>query len=373
MRLTLLVPELIWPEPADQLALGKLSAPGFEWLAARAKLTRQPRRAFELALAHQFALDEPPFGALRLLGESGEALRQKARAGHWLCADPVHLRFHQERIILADAGAFDLEEVEAEAIIASLNSEFADVGEFHLGTARRWYLRLHDAGREKLANAAVNRNFEPISAVAGRLVDSEHSDKKAPLTRWLNEVQMFLHGHPTNEQRQREGKPAINSLWLWGVGSLPGTTDAGETQNRGQTTVLPRGLSPVFSLSSNNPIAIGLANAAHLPLRPLPSDLAGLLADAVPDSEQLVVLDSLLPPVLYEDSEGWRRAFEALENNWFAPLRGPLGRRIERLDIIAPTIYGELGFSLTSKDRWKFWRKGRPLAALASELAEGKS
>lgn len=356
MRLTLLVPELIWPEPADQLALGKLAAPGFEWLAARAKLTRQPRRAFELALAHQFALDEPPFGALRLLGESGEALRQKARAGHWLCADPVHLRFHQERIILADAGAFDLDEVEAEAIIASLNSEFADVGEFHLGTARRWYLRLQDAGLEEFGNAAVNRNFEPISAVAGRLVDSELSDKKAPLTRWLNEVQMFLHGHPINDHRQREGKPAINSLWLWGVGNLPGTT-----------------ASHAFTLSSDNPIAIGLASAAHVQLRPLPSDLAGLLADAAPDSEQLVVLDSLLPPVLYEDSEGWRRAFEALENNWFTPLRGTLGRCIERLDIIAPTIYGELGYSLTGKDRWKFWRKGRPLAALAAELAEGKS
>lgn len=373
MRLTLLVPELIWPEPADQLALGKLSAPGFEWLAARAKLTRQPRRAFEIALARQFALDEAPFGALRLLGESGETLRQKARDGHWLCADPVHLRFHQERIILADAGAFDLDEDEASTLIAALNAEFADVGEFHLGTARRWYLRLHDAGREKLANAAVNRNFEPISAVAGRLVDSEHSDKKAPLTRWLNEIQMFLHGHPTNEQRQREGKPAINSLWLWGVGNLPGTEKTGDRPRfSGDEN---RGLSPIsaFTLSSDNPLAIGLASAAHVPLRALPADLAGLLADATPDSEQLVVLDSLLSPVLYEDSAGWRQAFETLERNWFAPLRGPLGRRIERLDIIATTIYGELNYSLNRRDRWRFWRKGRPPAALASELAEGKS
>ena len=356
MRLSLLVPELIWPEPADQLALGKLSAPGFEWLAARAKLTRQPRQAFELALARHFALDEAPFGALRLLGEADEALRQKAREGHWLCADPVHLRFHQERIILADAGAFDLEEGEATTLIGALNVEFADIGEFHLGTARRWYLRLHDAGREKLVNAAVNRSFEPISAVAGRLVDSEHSDKKAPLTRWLNEVQMFLHGHPTNERRQSEGKPAINSLWLWGVGNLPGASS-----------------NHAFTLSSDNPIAIGLSSANHVPRRPLPADLAGLLSDAAPDSEQLVVLDSLLPPVLYEDSEGWRQAFETLERNWFAPLRGPLGRRIERLEIMAPTIYGELHYLLTRRDRWQFWRQARPLATLASELAEGKS
>jgi hypothetical protein len=47
-----------------------------------------------------------PFGALRLLGEGND----DARSGHWLCADPVHLRFHQERIILADAGAFELDD-----------------------------------------------------------------------------------------------------------------------------------------------------------------------------------------------------------------------------------------------------------------------
>ena len=38
MHLTLLVPELIWPEPADQFTLGKLSAPGLEWLLALAGL-----------------------------------------------------------------------------------------------------------------------------------------------------------------------------------------------------------------------------------------------------------------------------------------------------------------------------------------------
>ena len=68
VRLTLLVPELIWPEPNDQLTLGKLSVPGFEWLAARANFERQAKQPFETALAAQFGLDAAPFGALRLLG-----------------------------------------------------------------------------------------------------------------------------------------------------------------------------------------------------------------------------------------------------------------------------------------------------------------
>lgn len=341
MRLTLLFPELIWPEPNDQLTLGKLVAPGFEWLAAHAELSRQPRRAFEHALADHFGLDDAPFGALRLLGEAG---RKQVDDGHWLCADPVHLRFHHERIVLADAGAFDLEIDEAHAITAALNSEFADIGRFHVATARRWYLQL---------NAAVNEKFAPISTIAGRRLDSDLTDKNGPLNRWLNEVQMFLHGHPVNERRQAEGKPAVNSLWLWGGGPLPDVP------------------APHFSaVCSDNPLATGLALAAGVEALPCPDSLGALLADSAPNDTLLVVLDSLLPPVLTENSEDWRNAFAALERDWFVPLRAALGSKIETLAIVAPSIYGQLSWTLHGKDRWKFWRKRRPMQAMAKELAD---
>lgn len=344
MRLTLLAPELIWPEPNDQLTLGKLTAPGFEWLAARSSFQREARRPFETALAQQFGLDDAPFGALRLLGEADGT---PARDGHWLCADPVHLRFHHERIILADAGAFDLDMDEARALVAALNVQFADVGVFYTATARRWYLKL---------NATVEHFSEPISTIAGRRLDSELNDKKGPLTRWLNEVQMFLHGHPINERRQAAGKPAVNSLWLWGGGLLPEIA------------------APDFTaIWSDNPLAVGLASAAGIEAPPCPAGLNGLLADADLNSHQLVVLDSLLPPVLYEDGPGWREAWAALDRDWFVPLRGELGRRIDTLNIVAPTIYGQLTWTLNGKDRWKFWRKSRPLQAIAQELAEGSA
>ena len=43
-----------------------------------------------------------------------------------------------------------------------------------------------------------------------------------------------------------------------------------------------------------------------------------------------------------------------------------LGRRIDTLNIVAPTIYGQLTWTLNGKDRWKFWRKSRPLQAIAT-------
>lgn len=337
MHLTLLVPELIWPEPADQFTLGKLAAPGLEWLLARARLDRRPPCAFEKSLAACCGLADTPFGALRLLGE-GFA---EAADGHWLCADPVHLRFHHERIVLADAGAFDLEEAEATNLVAALNGEFSEIGEFRLGDARRWYLRL---------NTVVAHPVVPLTAIAGRRIDGELDSSALPLTRWLNEVQMFLHGHPVNAQRENTGQPAINSLWLWGGGSLPQAAQA------------------VFSgIWSDNPLAAGIAQVSGTPLLPRPSSLAEFLPRA--GERPLVVLDQLLPRVLYEDGEGWRAAFETMESDWFAPLKKALGSRIERITLIAPCVYGELHYNITAGERWKFWKKTRPLPSIAEQLA----
>ena len=338
MRLTLLVPELIWPEPNDQLTLGKLAAPGFEWLVAHAEFSRQPRRAFEDTLADQFGLSDAPFGALRLLGETG---KRQVEDGHWLCADPVHLRLYQERIILAAASAFDLGADEADAIVAALNAEFADVGEFRAASSGRWYLRLKEP---------VDHPVAPLSAVAGRRVAGEINSSALPLTRWLNEVQMFLHTHPLNAQREQAGQPAINSLWLWGGGRLPDT------------------MAPSFSaVFSGDPLAIGLARAAGLPAHDRPASLAAL--PATTGKNPLVILDQLLPRVLYEDGEGWRTAFEKLENDWFAPLQKALGKQVDRVSLIAPTIYGELHYTVDASQRWKFWKSAPPIQNIAEQLA----
>jgi len=337
VHLTLLVPELIWPEPADQLALGNLAAPGLEWLLARARHERRPRHPFEKVLADCFGMSDAPFGALRLLGEGSE----DARSGHWLCADPVHLRLHQESIILADAGAFDLAEDEAHGMVEALNTEFADIGRFHVASTRRWYLRL---------NVPVDHPVEPISAVAGRRVAGEINGSALPLTRWLNEVQMFLHRHPLNERREQIGQPAINSLWLWGGGSLP--------------TGMAANFSAVFS---NDPLAAGFARAAGLPLHARPGSLAALLPLA--GERPLVLIDQLLPYVVSEDGEDWRSALEQLDADWFAPLKKALGGKVDRISLIAPTVYGELRYTLTAGDRWKLWKSGKPLAETAKELA----
>ncbi len=343
MHLTLLVPELIWPEPGDTLTLGQLALPGIEWLLGRMALSATPRQPYETvltALGSPNAAHTPNLASLRWQGEAPhDGQRGHPAPTHLLCADPVHLRFHHERIVLADAGAFELEMDEAHALAEALNAQFADIGRLQVVTPRRWYLELA---------TAVDHPAPPLSAVTGRRMDSELADKTTPLYRWLNEVQMLLHQHPVNAARSQRGQPAVNSLWLWG----------GETVGNSP-------LAPDLVVS-DDPLAIGLARqlgAANQSVTRLADLIAG------PWQRPLVHLDRLLPPVSYEDPQGWRDAWQALDADWFQPLRGQLGQSVKKLDLIAPTIYGNLTGNVTTLARWQFWKSTQPLAELAKRLA----
>ncbi len=336
MHLTLLVPELIWPEPSDALTLAGLPAEHFSWLAGRASMQHASAVAHENALLAQFAATGSNLAQLRALGET-PALTLSASS---LCADPVHLRFHQERIVLADAGAFPLTDADATALLAALNAEFSALGTFHQGHARCWYVEL----KTPLPHPAP-----ALSVVAGRRLDGDIENKTSPLYRWLNEVQMFLHQHPVNAARAARGEPVINSLWLWGEG--------------GTATVN----APFDAVYADDPLARGLAAASGLCAEKLPTSASAILASGA--RRPFVYLDSLLPGVLYENPEDWQQHFTALENAWFAPLRQQLGKTLQRLDLIAPTVYGTLRWTLTGAARWQFWKKGRSPQQLAQKLA----
>ena len=110
MQLTLLIPELIWPEPDDRDAFDDLDCPALNLLLARSKMTRRPPQSLEATLTDAFGHAEgAPYAAFRLLGEANDAQAPAlADDACWLCSDPVHLRFHQESLILADSGSFDI-------------------------------------------------------------------------------------------------------------------------------------------------------------------------------------------------------------------------------------------------------------------------
>lgn len=354
MQLTLIVPELVWPEPDDRQTLDAAVCPALSALLTRSPCERRTPQSLEATLADAFGLPPgAPYAAFRLLGEP-QAASFPAKTSRWVCADPVHLRFHQERIILADNRHFGIALAEAQALAGELNRHFGDIGTFHVASAERWYLALAETAP---GDGFARFDVPPLSAVAGRRVDRQlpETQDNGWLRKLLNEAQMIMHGHPVNAAREAEGRPAINSLWLWGAGSLP-----------------ERRASGLGALWSTQPLAIGLARAAGLPVQPVPQYPARLLAQAAPDSHQLVVLDNLLDPVQYEDGEAYVAALETLEKHWFAPLKKALiSGRLTRLRIASTTAYGLLAWECTRREQWKFWQRPESLAALAQNLAKG--
>lgn len=336
MNCHLVVPELFWPAAAGGEPYRGLPLPALETLLARGARTKSAGASLErwLAAAHGLSA-ELPLAPYSLRGDG------VAPGDYWwLRADPVHLKVHGDRLVLADASRLELTADEAREYVATLNQHFA--GEhltFIAPSPRRWYASV--AAEPRLGTL-------PTTDVAGRSV-APFLPAGSDGARWrktINEIQMLLHEHPCNNARETRGQLPVNSIWLWGAGR-----DG-------------RLVAPYAATWTDDPLATGLAAAGGKTARPVPA--SGALLDSRGGGMQLVVLTSL-PATAYGDLPQWREALAGLERDWFQPLLDALWK--ESFESL--TLHG-LGadFSYSSeirpRDRWRFWRARRPLHAYAA-------
>lgn len=354
MHITLFAPELLWPEPGNH---PPTTSPALERLLARSQRRRAPTQPMEDALCALFGYPERPAqAALRRRGEAEAAAGAATPAkDRWLCADPVHLRFDDDRLLLAGSSQLGIDADEAAQLVATLNAELAELGEFVAADAERWYLRL--------AETAPATPFEapPPSAVAGRHIGTLLPDLlgERDWRRHFSAIQTILHAHPINQQRQADGRMTINGLWLWGDTAASATNDDGV------------GHDLWSALWSEHPLALGLARAGRIGINATAAGVAPLLAAAPQRSRSLVVLPELLTPTHYDDIDTWQNALAELEQRWFAPLEAALkAGRVTRLEIVSTTVYGTLCWTACRRDLWCFWKKGQPLSAIAARLAK---
>jgi len=338
MHCQLLVPDLFWPEREFREIYGALAVPALQQLLAKGRRRQAETSAVESWLCEQFGVDiqgDWPLAPYCMLADGGEP------AGHhWLRADPVHLELEGKHLVLASSDQFSISQLEAEDLAASLNAHFsADGLTFCPLRPDRWYLRL--ASPPALETT-------PLAAAVGRSINSLlPRGPDAPTWRArLNEVQMLLHGHAVNAARESAGKAPVNSVWLWGGGSLAATLSA-----------------PFSAVWSKDPFAAGLAQAAKLPAHALPDSAADWLRASVSTGVQLVLLDALRSPTQYGDAHAWREALLRLERDWFAPLLEALRQeRIGMLSLLALGPAGLLCAEVTRGDLRRFWRRVKPLA-----------
>lgn len=336
MQFTVLLPALIWPDPDLPDIYRDLPLPELGWLLGHASRQTE-RRDLESWLATQLGLGTPLPVAALTAGIDG-----LQTDGSLLRADPVHLQVNMEQLLLVPGSAIQIEQDDADPLIAALNRHFADDGlTFHAPHPQRWYVSLTRI-------AAVEH--EPLEQVIGNDIH-RHLPQGPEALRWhgwLNEIQMLLYTHPANDDRDQRGLPLINSVWFWGGGELP-----------------PVARWPWARTCGDHLLLRALARHAGARCEPLPQDPATWLASGG-SGETLLLLDQLQQAAQYGDAWQWRETLKQLDQQWFGPLRQALQQgRIKRLQLIVP---GAVDARIDSSSRWKFWRRGLPLAALAQTL-----
>jgi hypothetical protein len=336
MNCHLLVPDLFPPATAGSDPYRGLELPALETMLARGRRTKTSGASLERWLGARFRLDAAmPLAPYSLRGDGGEP-----GDDWWMRADPVHLKLTRDGLILADASRLVLAPDESRECVAALNAHFIDAGiSFVAPRPERWYLRTaHE----------IRLRATPTSEVTGRNVEAflPQGDDGARWRKVINEAQMVLHQQACNEIRERQARPTVNSIWVWGAGR-------------------DGDVAPAYdAIWSDHPLAIGLAAASRIAAQPLPASGAALL-EARHAGAHLVILP--LPAAAYGDPAQWRAALAMLERSWAALLLAGLWN-----GALASLTLNGLGLDhgyqsdLTGRDRLFFWRARRSLHAYAA-------
>jgi hypothetical protein len=292
-----------------------------------------------------------PAAAYARRGESAQAGEghRGADDAPWMRVDPVHLKLERDQLVLLDDEALQLSADEAQALAASVAAHFHDHFSLEVLASARWYARPRAPTRIRSVSTRAVRG----RGIAAWMPQGEDA------VLWhsvMNEAQMLLHDHPVNEAREARGALPVNSLWFWGAGR--------------HRPLSPR---PAQSAFGNDPLLRGLAREAGMSAAGLPLDATQWLASAPQNGIAWFALDALSAAADYGDSARWLTQLARLERDWFAPLLAALrSGRIGMITLDIPVMDdgGEsavqsLRCEVSSLDLKRFWRRVKPLAAIA--------
>jgi hypothetical protein len=345
MQCTLLIPDLWWPHGEPGEVCRDLALPELELLLARSRRHVFPAVGIDAWLCQAFEVERGadwPVAALTL-----EADGVDPQQAYWLRADPVHLRPEPGGLVLTEIGDWPVAPAEAATLIETLNRQFAADGiAFVAPCPQRWYV--HVEADPQIATVALDE-------VVDRPIDPHLPAGSGALAwhRVLNEIQMLLHDHPVNREREARGFPPVNSVWLWGGGRSP--------------RVHGRHFTAVWSAE---PLAHALAMKTAMFTAPPPPGaedwLHRLKIHAEAGAHHLLILRDLAAAARRADAVAWREAITELNRRWFSPLLAALRNGlVGRLALVAPHREGCMRFELARTDLMRVWRRVRPWQAYA--------
>jgi hypothetical protein len=165
---------------------------------------------------------------------------------------PVHLHATRDHLILMGQNQVDLTEAESSELLKAaqpfIEEDFQSPLLFQ--GAHYWFIP---------AGPFVSLASYSVDQAHGRNIDwwmPRDTNEGGIAKRWRklqNEIQMLWHIDPVNEEREQRGLPAINSIWISGIGKL-------------NDVIVPPSVKQAKYLYGSHPLLAGLAkllNCAH--------------------------------------------------------------------------------------------------------------
>jgi hypothetical protein len=160
--------------------------------------------------------DSVPAAPFSLLGLQGGAIESNAVLA---CIQPVHLHATRDHLVLMHPDHIPLTSAESATLLAEAKPLLQDEFKAEIIAADPCHWFIKPAHFASLATHSVDQAH-------GRNIDwwLPRDTVEAGIVRaWRklqNEIQMLWHISPVNEARQASGLPAINSIWISGIGSI---------------------------------------------------------------------------------------------------------------------------------------------------------
>jgi hypothetical protein len=224
--------------------------------------------------------------ALRWCGEGGAL-----RSGTWMQIELVHFAagLNDVHIVVPDQVSSE----EVHSLMIALQPLLSLAGfELHCSAADHWFLwceAVLDVQTSSIRTGMTTNNYDVLP-----------TGKDAPqLRRLLTEIQMLLHQHPLNQQRERNGLTALNAAWLSGAGS-PVTAPAGTMQR----------------IMSDQPYVQGLCDQLNVSCWPVPRDVIELLK--LRESEMVLILNDA--DVMRLDTQWIKPVLQVLHSGYIQQL-----------------------------------------------------
>ncbi len=254
--------------------------------------------------------------------------------GYWMRADPVHLHADQKSISLLDVGNLSLTQHDALALAACVQQSFSELGwELEVPVPTRWYVKMDSKPQIRTTE---------IQAVMGKEIQ-QYLPTGADAVLWhrlMNEIQVQLHNADINKLREERGDLPVNSLWLWGTGTLPG--------------LLERCWTRVYSDDNNT---LGLSMLSNTPGSPLPGTAGDIFIEDNRRADVLVVMSDFQTTMLQRAQR--RQQLLEFENNWCITLLDRLREgKLHSLSIITR----KWEFRINKLSMMKFWVRPTPFA-----------